>query len=42
MRKLTQQEFIANAREVHGDKWKDKLEPRVYEALCNYKVEITD
>lgn len=25
-----------------ADKWKDKLEPRVYEALCNYKVEITD
>ena len=23
-------------------KWKDKLEPIVYEALCNYKVEITD
>ena len=25
-----------------ANKWKDKLEPRVYEALCNYKVEITD
>ena len=25
-----------------ADKWKDKLEPRVYEALYNYKVEITD
>ena len=25
-----------------ADKWKDKLEQRVYEALCNYQVEITD
>lgn len=25
-----------------ADKWKDQLEPRVYEALYNYKVEITD
>ena len=25
-----------------ADKWKDQLEPRVYEALMNYKVEITD
>lgn len=25
-----------------ADKWKDRLEPRVYEALYNYKVEITD
>lgn len=25
-----------------ADKWKDKLEPRVYEALYNYEVEITD
>lgn len=25
-----------------ANKWKDKIEPRVYEALYNYKVEITD
>lgn len=25
-----------------ADKWKDKIEPRVYEAMYNYKVEITD
>lgn len=25
-----------------ADKWKDKIEPRVYEALYNYKIEITD
>lgn len=25
-----------------ADRWKDQLEPRVYEALYNYKVEITD
>lgn len=25
-----------------ADKWKDQLEPRVYKALYNYKVEITD
>ena len=25
-----------------ANKWKDKLEPRVYKALYNYKVEITD
>lgn len=25
-----------------ADKWKDQLEPRVYEAMYNYKVEITD
>lgn len=31
----------ARIKEV-ADKWKDQLEPRVYEALCNYKVEITD
>ena len=25
-----------------ADRWKDKLDPRVYEAMYNYKVEITD
>lgn len=25
-----------------ADKWKEQIEPRVYEALYNYKVEITD
>lgn len=33
-------------REKHirnlADKWKDQIEPRVYDALYNYKVEITD
>jgi hypothetical protein len=30
-----------NIRSV-ADKWKDQLEHSVYEALYNYKVEITD
>ena len=34
------------AKEAHikevADKWKEQLEPRVYEAMYNYKVEITD
>lgn len=30
-----------NIKRVAND-WKDMLEPRVYEALCNYKVEIDD
>ena len=25
-----------------ADKWKDKIDPRVYNAMYNYKVEITD
>lgn len=25
-----------------AEKWKDKIDPRVYEALMNYQVEITD
>ena len=25
-----------------ADKWKDQIEPRVYEAMYNWKVEITD
>lgn len=29
------------AKEI-ANKWKDQLEPRVYEALVNYKVEIND
>lgn len=34
------------AKEKHikevADKWRDKLDPRVYEAMYNYEVEITD
>ena len=34
------------AKEAHikemAEKWKDKIEPRVYEAMMNYKVKITD
>ena len=29
------------AKEI-ADEWKDRLPSNVYEALCNYKVEITD
>ena len=25
-----------------ADKWKDQIEPRVYQAMYNYQVEITD
>lgn len=31
----------AYAKEL-AEKWKDKIDPRAYEALMNYKVEITD
>mgnify|MGYP003538983533 CR=1 FL=1 len=31
----------AHIKEV-ADKWKDLIDPRVYEALINYNVEITD
>ena len=34
------------AKEVYikslAEKWKDKIDPRVYEALMKYRVEITD
>ena len=36
--KKAKEEYI---KEV-ADKWKDKIDPRVYEAMYNYQVEITD
>ena len=34
------------AKEAHikdvANKWKDKIDPRVYDALVSYQVEITD
>ena len=36
--KKAKEEYI---KEV-ADKWKDKIDPRVYKAMYNYKVEITD
>lgn len=46
MARKTTSQFIEEAIEARikelADKWKDKLDPRVYEAMYNYKVEITD
>jgi hypothetical protein len=36
--KVAKEEYI---KEV-ADKWKDKITEKVYQALYNYKVEITD
>ena len=36
--KVAKEQYIKEA----ADKWKDQLEPRVYEAMYNYKVEATD
>ena len=36
--KIAKEEYI---KEV-ADRWKDQIEPRVYQALYNYQVEITD
>ena len=36
--KVAKEEYI---KEI-ADKWKDKINPKVYEALYNYQVEITD
>ena len=36
--KTAKEEYI---KEI-ADKWKDKIDPRVYEAMYNYQVEITD
>lgn len=36
--KVAKEKYIKEA----ADKWKDQLEPRVYEAMCNYQVEIND
>ena len=30
-----------NVKEL-AEKWKDQIDPKVYEALMNYEVEITD
>ena len=44
---LTQDtEVIKEAKEAYikevANKWKDKIDPKVYEALMKYEVEITD
>lgn len=36
--KIAKEEWI---KEV-ANKWRDKLDVKVYEALCNYKIEIDD
>ena len=36
--KVAKEEWIKNI----ADKWKDKLDPKVYQALYSYQVEITD
>ena len=36
--KLSKEAYI---KEV-ANKWKDQIDPRAYEALMNYQVEITD
>ena len=36
--KIAKEEYI---KEV-ADKWKEQIDPKVYQAMYNYKVEITD
>lgn len=36
--KIAKEEWIKDI----ANKWKDKLDPRVYAAMCNYQVEMTD
>ena len=36
--KVAKEEYIKKI----ANEWKDQLEPRVYEAMCNYQVEIDD
>lgn len=36
--KVAKEEWIKDI----ANKWKDKLDPRVYAAMCNYQVEMTD
>ena len=36
--KVAKEEWIKDL----ANKWKDKLDPRVYAAMCNYQVEMTD
>jgi len=46
--KTVEEAFLAykKAKEAYvkslANKWKDQIDPRVYNALMNYKVEITD